>query len=341
MQETEFLVHKFSLWFLILHLVLLPQKFPDPAVDKVFKDGITLALNGEYNEARALLENPQFKSSKFPFYEILSAASEIGFAYDYALPANDKKIHAYLDEAAKKLKKVPNESGNLVWINFCSGLINGYRAILYAYNSEWISFINTGLDAVSFYEKCIEIDPQFGDAYASIGAFKFWRSEKLSFLNWMPFVSDERELGRNMLEKARKTDTYHTYFIYKNLFDIYFLKEEFTKARDVLNEAIAKYPKARMFQYDLARYLGREKPLEAIKILQQIMVSYDSAQVKNRINEIRIKGRMVNLYNKAGQKDKAKSLADEILAIRGLSEYEQDKLERVIDRVKEIRDELK
>ncbi|MCC6549599.1 MAG: hypothetical protein IT279_05965 [Ignavibacteriaceae bacterium] len=335
------MVHKFCFLLIFFTSISFTQRFSDPAVDKVFKEGITLALNGEYDEARLLLENQQFKNSKFPFYEILSAASEIGFAYDYALPANNKKIHTFLDEAAQKLKKVPSEPDNQVWINYCSGLINGYRAILYAYNSEWMSFINAGLDAVSFYEKCIEIDPQFGDAFASIGAFKFWRSEKLSFLNWMPFVSDEREFGRSMLEKARRVETYHTYFIYKNLFDIYYLKEDYSKARDVLNEATTKYPNARMFQYDLARYLGREKPLEAIKILQQILTSYDPAKVKNRINELRIKGRMVNLYNKAGQKDKAKSLADEILSVKGLSEYEQTKLEKSIERVKEIREELK
>lgn len=334
------MVLRFFFWLFFVSLAF-PQRFPEPAVDKVFKDGITLALNGDYDEARLLLENQQFKSSKFPFYEILSAASEIGFAYDYSLPAESKKIHSYLDEAAKKLKKIQPETGNLVWINYCSGLINGYRAILYAYNSEWISFINTGLDAVSFYEKCIEIEPQFGDAFASIGAFKFWRSEKLSFLNWMPFVSDERELGRTMLEKARKAETYHAYFIYKNLFDIYYLKEEYKKAKEILNEATSKYPKARMFQYDLARYLGREKPLEAIAILQQILLSYDSSKVKNRINELRIKGRMVNLYNKAGQKEKAKILAEEILSSRGLSEFELSKLEKSIERVREIREELK
>lgn len=340
MPETEFLAHKVFFWILLFSSFLFPQKFPDPAVDKVFREGITLALNGDYEEAKILLENPDFKNSKFPFYEILSAASEIGISYDYALPANNKLIHSYLDEASRKLKKITSDQNSILWIHYCSGLISGYRAILYAYNSEWISFINTGLDAVSYYEKCIAIDPEFGDAYASIGAFKFWRSEKLSFLNWMPFVDDERELGKSMLEKARKAGTYHSYFIYKNLFDIYYLREEYKKAREVLNEAIAKYPKSRMFQYDLARFLGREKPLDAIKVLQQIMNSFDPAKVKNRINELRIKGRMVNLYNKAGQKDKARALADEILSARNLSDYELSKLERSIERVKEIREEL-
>lgn len=342
MQETESLVLKKLICVIVLlPALLLGQRFPDDKIHAIFQEGMSLSLNGKYDEAKVLFEKEEFKSVKYPLYYICLAANEMGLIHDYSHPTTGTKILENLRKAEQIVAGLEKNSPNDIWLHYCRGLIYGYRAIYNAYESEWLTFIDNGLDAVSAYEKCLEIDENFSDAYATIGAFKFWRSEKLSFLNWLPFVTDGREEGQKMLEKAMKNPSYHSYFIYKNLFDIHYLKKDYVKAKYYLDEGLKIYPECSIFLIDQARLTAVENPVKAVDLYWGIIKSFNKKYVKNRIEEIRIKARIVGLYQRGGDIQNAKKLADEILSTTGLSEYESDKLERSLKRVKEIRSELK
>lgn len=341
MRETEFLVLKLCILFLILISgTTYGQRFPDDEVHNAFQNGMSLSLNGHYEEARAVFETQSFKECKYPFYYICLAASELGKIYEYSLPPDNTKIVENLQKAESVISKLESTGNSDIWVNYCKGLTFGYRAILNAYKAEWLKFIDNGLESVSAYEKCVAVDENFSDAYATIGAFKFWQSEKLSFLNWLPFVSDGREEGQKMLEKAMKNPSYHSYFIYKNLFDIHYLKKDYTKAKFYLNEGLKKYPDCRIFMMDNARMTSLDSPLQGVNLYWQIIKSFNKKYLANRIDEIRIKARIVGLYQRAGETENAKKLADELLSINNLSSYEVDKLERSLKKVKEIRSEL-
>jgi tetratricopeptide (TPR) repeat protein len=191
---------------------------------------------------------------------------------------------------------------------------------------------------ISGFEKCLDVDRSFYEAYSALGAYKYWRSRKTEYLNWLPFVDDEKKPGIKFLEIAIKKSHYNYYLAVYSLQWIYIDMKEYNKAVKLSERALKDFPQSRFFKWGYARALQDIDLRKAVSVYYDILNSYPSTG--NHYNEIFLKHLIAQCYDRMGEKGKALALCNEILSVNGLSSFVKEKLGDRLDRVRKLKAEL-
>jgi tetratricopeptide (TPR) repeat protein len=326
--------------WLILFANLTAQNYPDKKVDSLLKSGIRYIVNQNYTEAEITFKNLDREFPELPFGKIYLAANKIAEAFDYAEPFDENYISHNLESAGEQSEKLLEKDENDVWKNYFVALVEGYTAYFDALSDGWLTAFSDGFNSVSSFEKCLELNNKFYEAHIAIGTFAYWKSRKTEFLNWMPFVSDDREFAIKQLETAIDSASYNTHLARHSLIWIYLDKKDFTSAIKLAEKALEEFPASRLFKFGLARAVEDVDRERAINIYSEILNSYPQRKNNSRVNEIILKHKIAQQYSKSGKNQEALKLCDEILAIDNLSEYAKDRLSRRLERVKNLKQEL-
>jgi tetratricopeptide (TPR) repeat protein len=344
MRETEHLARSKLILIILLPLVfygkIFPQKYPDTIIDSLIDNGMKELINQDYQTAATIFENLDVKYPDLPLGKIFITAVEIAKAFDYSESIDSDSIDKNLIEAREKSKRLVETYPGNVWYRYCLGLSKGYYAYFEALNKNWFSAISNGISSESDFEKCLEIKPDFYEAYLAIGSYKYWKSRKTEFINWVPFVQNEEDIGIKDLRIAIDHPSYHRYMAIYSLIWIYIDKKQFYDAKILAELALKEFPDVRLFKWGLARAFEGIDISKSIKLYNDILISYKRIKNINHCNEIILKHIIAQLYNKMNEKQKALNLCDDILSITNLSEYEKDKLNDRLSRVRELRKEL-
>jgi tetratricopeptide (TPR) repeat protein len=326
--------------FLILTVSLSAQSYPDSKVDELLRKGIDKIINQNYDDAKKIFSELDKVRNDIPLGKIYLAATEIAKSYDYELPYNHNLITDYLELAKSISKKLIEKDKKNIWNKYFLALTEGYIAYYDAIRGSWLQAISTGLNSISLFEDILETDSSFHDAYIAIGTFKYWKSAKTEFLNWLPFVDDEKDLGIKFLTIAVKNSSYNYHLAVNSLIWIYIDRERFGDAIELAEKALIKYPESRIFRWGLARAYEDIDTQKAINEYFKVLNSFPDTLKSNNINEVTLKHIIAQQYYKIGKKSEAKKLCEEILKIRNYSDYEKDKLEKRLKRVQTLYKEL-
>ena len=332
---------------IILFVVLLfsvtqsyGQVFPDRSVHKILKTGIKLIVDQKYDEAEKLFDQLDKTRRDLPLGKIYLAATSIAKSYDYEQPFDEKLIESYLQGAKKVSERLINIDKTNIWYNYFLALTQGYSAYFSAIKRDWFSAFSTGLNSISYFEYCLELDQNFYEALIAIGSYKFWRSKKTEFINWLPFVPDEKELGIEYLEKAVKQSGYNSHLAVHSLIWIYIEQEQYQDAIKIAETALKENPTSRVFKWGLARAYEDIKPQRSIQLYNEILSSYPKELKSNKINEVTLQHLIAQQLMKLGKKNEALAICNEILSINGYNSYEIDKLNDRLERVRTLKNEL-
>jgi tetratricopeptide (TPR) repeat protein len=330
------------IFFLIIcsSVFLHAQVFPDAKVDSLLKDGIENIINQRYDFAKKDFIILDKNFPKLPVGKIYIAAVEIAKSYDLAIPFKTEFINKNLDEAKEMSEALIDSDEDNIWNNYFLALADGYKAYFDALTGDWLSAFGTGVTSVNLFEHCLKVDSTFYEALIATGTYKYWKSRKMEFLNWIPFVSDEREEGIKLLEKAVNNSSYNSYLAINSLIWIYIDRHEFNKAIKIAQSASLHYPNSRFFKYGLARAYEDVDKQKAIQIYYEILNSFTGEEKLNHCNEIILKHIIAQQYYRLGDNKSALALCNEILNIKNLTDYELDKLGDRLDRVKSLKREL-
>lgn len=341
MQETEHLAHYNRIFIIIciLSLKLFPQNFPDSNVHLLLTSGINEIINENYDEAENIFIKLNKSYPNLPFGKIYLAAVEITKSSDFDIPYEKDKIKKYLDDAKKLSAKLLKENDTNIWNNYFYALTKGYKAYFEALNQNYLSAFSDGLDSYNYFNKCLSIDSNFTEAFIAIGSYKYWKSRKTEFLNWIPFIQDEREIGINYLLKSLKKPSYNFHLAVYSLIWIYIDNKESEKAIKLLKQLNDNRFNSRFFMWSLARAYEDVDKKMAIKIYHQILDSYLVEKKYNRVNEITLKHKIAQNYFRLGDKENTIKYCDEILNYKNLTSYEKDKLDERIKKVKKLRED--
>ena len=345
MQVIEHLVRfrfvLLSIFFLSLFSgITLAQTYPDRSVHLMLRTGIDLIINQKYDEAEKVFSNLENIRKDLPLGKIYLAAVLIARSYDYQTEYDDKKITGYLNSAKKISERLLNEAPENIWYKYFYALSEGYIAYYDALRESWLSAFSTGLNSVSAFEDCLEADNQFYEAMIALGSFKFWKSRKMEFLQWLPFVDDEKEIGISYLNSAIKHSSYNSHLATFSLVWIYIEQKQFAKAVKLAENALKNYPDSRMFKWGLARALEDVDPEKSISVYYKILNSYPAALKSNKINQITLKHLIAQQLVKLNRTNEALEICNEILNVNGYTDFEFDKNEERIDRVKDLKKSL-
>jgi hypothetical protein len=343
MQVTGHLVLYSKIFILLLFTFsvnIFSQEYPDESVNALLKSGINDIINQNYSQAKSEFEKLNSKYPDLPFGKIYLAATEIARSYDYGEEYNGELISKYLNSAKDQSEKLLNINPENIWNNYFLGLAEGYISYYEGLNGSWLTSLKEGVNSASNFEECLKRNPGFFEAYSGLGTYKYWKSKKIGFLSWLPFIHDERNEGINYLEKAVEKSSYNTYLAVNSLIWIYIDKKNFNKAIRISQKALHEFPKSRFFKWGLARALEDVNSSKAINSYSEILNSYPNLNSMNHYNEIVLKHLMAQQYEKMGENTKALKLCNDIMGIKNLSAFVKNKLGDRLDRVKELYSKL-
>lgn len=344
MLEIERLVHYRIYLILILfflsNLTLTAQVYPDKEVDSLLKQGIIRIINQDYESAGVIFEKLNSGYPEIPLGKIYLAANKIAEAFDYAEPYDETFIAYNLESARNQALELLEKDNQSVWYNYFISLIDGYYAYFDALKKNWLSAFSSGVNSVASFEKCLKLDEHFYESNIAIGTFAYWKSRKIEFLSWLPFVSDDREFAINQLVVAIDLASYNRYLAMNSLIWIYLDKQDYQSAITLAQKALDEFPETRLFKRGLARAYEEVDRNEAIKIYYKILNSYPERESNTRVNEIILKHKIAQQYSKSGRNEEALDLCNQILSINNFSAFAQEKLEERLQRVSKLRSEL-
>ena len=343
MQEIELLGHSKFLIILILFcssIFLHAQVYPNAKVDSLLRSGIENIINQKYDFAKKDFIILDREFPKLPIGKIYIAAVEIAKSYDLVIPFKTDFINKNLDEAREMSEALLDSDENNIWNSYFLALVDGCKAYFDGLTGDWLSAFGTGVTSVHLFEHCLKVDSTFYEALIATGTYKYWKSKKMKFLNWLPFVKDEREEGIKLLEEAVNKSSYNSYLAINSLIWIYIDRHEYNKAIKIAQSASVRYPDSRFFKYGLARAYEDVDKQKAIQIYYEILDSFTDTQKLNHCNEIILKHIIAQQYYRLGDYKSALTLCNEILDIKDLTNFEHDKLGDRLDRVKSLKREI-
>ena len=341
MPETEHLERYkfyFTLAFLLsLSSILYCQKYPDKNVDSLLDRGINFIINQKYESAGKNFEQLNNSYPNLPFGKIYLAAAEIAKSYDYDQRFNDDLITKYLKSAMNQADSLLDDNDQNVWNIYFAALSKGYYAYYQALNRNWLSAISNGFDAVKDFQKCLNKDSLFYDAYTAIGNFEYWKSRKAG---WLPFVSDNSSEGIKYIMKAVNNQGYNNYLAVHSLQWIYIDQKKYNDVIKLSTPVLEKYPESRFFKWALARAYEEIDRKEAVKLYYEILNSYSTINELSKFHEILLKHLIAQQYAQMGEFNEALTLCNEILTIDYNSSQNKGRFDRRIERVKDLKKKM-
>jgi len=161
-------------------------------IDHVYSDSFEAA----YNMVETINDTLPGK----PFYNLITASilhAEMTDLEDYS---KKEEFFFRLDSAKKFFQNWIKGNPGDPWAYFFLGTVHAYKSVWHGQHKSWLKTLIEGLKAKVKFSRAIEIDPELYDAYAGLGNYHFWSSEKLK--KYLPFLPDNREKGLSELRLA-------------------------------------------------------------------------------------------------------------------------------------------
>ncbi len=164
-----------------------------------YKQASGLVLEGRYSEAEKIFDDFIAKHQDEPAGALLKAAVLHYRSIDYDDFSLDGEYRGLLETAEKQARKKIDNDENDLWAHYYFNSAVSLKAVWAVTNGKFISGIAKGRSGFHGMSGIISTDERFFDAYLMTGSYRFWKSITI---DWLPFVSDERDRGTAEVEYA-------------------------------------------------------------------------------------------------------------------------------------------
>ena len=263
------------------------QQLPDTLLDRLILQGIDLTLRQKYGEAESFFRGVAKQFPTHPAGYLYQAAVQQTRAIDYVIPLDTEPFDSLLEIGEKLSERMIDSGTTSAWGYYFLATTNGYDAYARVERGDWFGGFRKGLAAASDFKNCLEIDSNFIDAFAGLGTYYYWRSRKTEFLNWLPFISDDRPEGIRLLKECIRRGIYNRFVAASALLNIYLDGGRYEDASQVAQDALRAYPSNRVFLWGLAESLSRlGKVKETLETYDILLKSIMADSISNPYSEI-------------------------------------------------------
>lgn len=319
------------------------HSYGDAAIDSLIRTGIDLTLRHEYDDAREVFRSLSRKYPEDPAGYVFEAGVLQTMAMDYEeyIPGSDFDSLVTLARArAESATELHPTSG---WPHLFLGTAIGSDAFMRAQRGDWFAAATLGMSSASSFESALESDSTLIDAFAGIGTYYYWKTRRIQFLTWLPFVADRREEGIGLLRRCMEEGVYNRYTAMSSLVGIYNDAEEYDRAAAVARRALTQYPGNRIFLWGLATALERGNRLpEAMEAYARLLKAMKSDSRSNRYNELVCRLKLLTLNLAVNGRDSVQDALEEIvpLTIDPFPEHLSERAHVTIGKIKALQNEL-
>lgn len=295
-------------------LVLLLLFFPAgrslqaaPADDWIART-IDLTINTRFKEAESLLRTRiAAGDSSADVYFYLASVFNSKMTH-FENHADEKPFLAALNKVL--LKTAADSDTEKARALFYRGSALGYKAFYEGQSGNWFDAVRDGLKSVDNLKRAIDVDSTLYDACLGIGVYQYWRSTKLKFLLWMPFIEDTRLQGIKNIRKAAAKSKYSRYMAMHQLIYILLNYGNKDEALHYAREVIRVYPNSTFmwWAYAHTRFMRHEYP-KALTAYRHLLTLLTELPEQNASHVVSCRARMAEIYDKMGKKREARQEA--------------------------------
>lgn len=266
-------------WLLLVFifplLVLAQPQIQDSVLNSKIKFGIELILNQKYDESDSHFAQIEIDYPNSPLGDIYFAASKIARATDYFIPFENDLIENKLETAIDKSEDLLDDNDNL-WNNYFCALAYSYSAYYYNIQEDYFTAFQNGFESINYFNKCLEIEPNFYEAYIAQGTFLYWKGRLSSLVSWLPFVEDNRLEAVKILQSAVHNSSYNYHLAVLSLIWIYINLEDYQNAVEQAESILKIYPENRSFlwgEVSAYMYIDKKKSLELLEKIEHSLLN--------------------------------------------------------------------
>ena len=246
----------------------------DSSLHSLVVGGIDFILKHDYAQADSVFNIVIKNFPDHPAGYLYRAAVMQAKTMDFDVPMEQDTFDSLLNRGKNTAEKLSSP-----WNEYFLGTADGYEAYERVERGDWFGGARKGISSASEYEKILEKDSSFYDAYVGIGTYYYWRSRKTEFLQWLPFVRDDRARGIQLLTIGADRSEYNRFAAMSALISIYLDAEKYTQAEEWSRRGLHSYPENRIFLWGLATALDRQhRSAEAVtaytNLLQKIVLGH-------------------------------------------------------------------
>lgn len=310
------------------------QRLESPLVDSLMNQGIDLVMRQEYDRALSVFRQISQVEPESPIGLLYQAAVIQARSADYNLKLNRHAFDSVLTAADLRVKsafgglaKKETEAKAL----FFAGSILGYESYISSEEGDWFRAITKGLAAVSKYREALKRDSTLYDSNVGLGTYLYWKSRKIY---WLPFVSDDRKEGIQLLIDGYTKGIYNRFMAASSLVMVLTNAGDFQRAVEYSDQVLRIYPRNRHFLWAKAYALEKwGKKEEAILGFERYLSAVKSDITANSFGELSVELKLAELFWKTGDQVKAKAFIARVLHYRTTS-FSMHLREQVEEKIK-------
>ncbi|MFQ5632457.1 MAG: tetratricopeptide repeat protein, partial [bacterium] len=274
-------------------------------------------VNQEYADALQICQRLQKQYPQHPvgyFFEAATLQASMMDDENYKLKDRFFQLTAKVHKLCKAaLRNDPQNS----WLYFFMGGAMGYEAYFLGREQNYLKAFSDGWNSIQSLETAIALDAENYDAYLGIGAYKYYRSKLSKYLNWLPFVRDERKTGIEMIERAIEKGKFSKAAAMNALIWIHIGEKNYPQADALIDEALARYPNSRFFLWGKATSATEQKNWRRAEIVyKKILQSYAREGKRSSYNKLLCHTRLAEIYAKRNNSELASKHAQKALTIK-------------------------
>jgi hypothetical protein len=172
-------------------------------------------------------------------------------------PEIRKRFFAAVNEAQERAKTrlatAPNDVNALFAIAMSTGLTGDYNGLVEKHQWASLTYVKQSTD---YAGRVLRIDPNFTDAYLTVGLTEYLVGSLPFFLRWFVHidgVDPSKQAGEQKLERVAQSGRYLKPFA-KILLAVYYLREKQpARSADFLRELTRDFPENPLFRRELAK----------------------------------------------------------------------------------------
>ncbi len=289
---------------LLLLILLKPCSLPAQDSDSWIDRSIDLTINTHFTEAESLL-NAKISAGDSTAEVYFFLASVLNSKMTHFENQADETVFLYaLNRVIAKTETeiAQGSTAEQARAFFYRGSAFGYKAFYEGQTGNWLDAVSDGLKSVENLKHSVKLDSTLYDAYLGIGVYQYWRSTKLKYLLWMPFIEDTRLQGIENIRKAAAKSKHSRYMAMHQLIYILLNYGNKDEALKYAREVIRVYPNSTFMWWAYAHtwYMRHEYP-KALAAYGHLLILLKNLPEQNPSHVVSCYARLAEIYHKMGK----------------------------------------
>ncbi len=273
---------KTSKIFLFVLFLLITYYLPAQDIQSLVQQGMNKAYNMELDAAEKIFNKIIDKYPDHPYGYYHIAQLHFWLYLGTRDPGEYQVFFKFAEFAEEKIEKLLDKEPENYRLEYVAGNLASYKAMAHATNDASVDAFWASKKAVNHFERTLELNPKFYNAYLGLGLFDYAMSFVPDFLKWavnLTGLPSDKERGLKFIRKAYTKGTeiteagFHLSKIYTDYLADY--DSSYIYSRVI----IAKHPKNTLFHYQYAVSLIKDKKLDQANDVLNTVLRLDNKKI--------------------------------------------------------------